>query len=578
MSVIYGVSLSTFNFTTSDYQLIVSQSGQIIPTSGDAIDTSYGQAYVLISGFVAGEYEGFFDTNASYSGDIISVSATGSLIGQSGSAITAYHGDVTINNNGNIGSPAGTGIEVGASNRILNAGNISGFYYAVADGGSDSIANSGEMSSTFYQDTTIYEGAGSNSINNSGSIMSTGAAHAVYLAGGSNTLSNSGTIEGSANGISISGGLNSFYNSGTLSSSNDDVIISGSGGGTTINNTGLIQAIGLDGVAVAYSDTGAGDLLDNSGRILGNVTASSSRDVVTNSGVIDGNITFTGGGASLRNTGDITGTIRFAGDNNFYRGHPGSVEGAVILSGAHGTYNGGAGGTTFYVAATELASTLTINGGASQDDTIDFYGAGTIAKLAFKLVAGIETIGLGASETIAIPQHLAITGSGGQLTINATGKDTVDLSALGASSPSAVVWGGGGSDTIIAGADAEVFGFATVASSTGPTFDFIKGANLSQDVFDVSGAAGVIGSIDTAVTSGYLDGDASVFNAELAAALPASKLAAGSAVLFSPNAGTDMGKTFLVIDANDTAGYQAGQDLVIRLGKITGTLTTANFV
>ncbi len=399
-----------------------------------------------------------------------------------------------------------------------------------------------------------------------------------YISGGANTLSNSGVISGSINGILLSSGQNNVINSGTLSSSTDDVIISGTQGSSNIHNTGLIEATKTGGVAIYFSDKGTADLLDNTGHIVGDVDAASTSDTLANSGVISGSVVLTGGGEVVRNTGEVTGSIRFAGDNNAYRGHLGSVDGKVFLAGSHGVYNGGPSGTSFVASAAELAPTLTINGSNSVDDALYINTAGTVAKSAFKLVAGIETLNLAASDTIALPQHLASTGSNGQLTINAAGGDIVDLSAVGASTPTVAIWGGGGSNTIMAGADAEVFGFATVASSTGATFDLIKGADLGHDIFDVSDSAGVIGSIDAPVTSGYLDNSSTVFNAELAAALPSSKLAAGSAVLFTPNAGADAGKTFLVIDANDAAGYQAGLDLVVRLGQFTGTLTTANFV
>ncbi|MCW5737423.1 MAG: hypothetical protein KIS73_25080, partial [Enhydrobacter sp.] len=55
------------------------------------------------------------------------------------------------------------------------------------------------------------------------------------------------------------------------------------------------------------------------------------------------------------------------------------------------------------------------------------------------------------------------------------------------------------------------------------------------------------------------------FDADLAAALNATALLTNHAVLFNPNAGGHAGQTFLVVDANATAGYQAGQDLVVRL-------------
>ena len=40
---------------------------------------------------------------------------------------------------------------------------------------------------------------------------------------------------------------------------------------------------------------------------------------------------------------------------------------------------------------------------------------------------------------------------------------------------------------------------------------------------------------------------------------------AAHAVLFKPDSGTLHGKTFLIVDVNGVAGYQAGADLVIQL-------------
>ena len=37
------------------------------------------------------------------------------------------------------------------------------------------------------------------------------------------------------------------------------------------------------------------------------------------------------------------------------------------------------------------------------------------------------------------------------------------------------------------------------------------------------------------------------------------------AIVFDPDSGDFAGKTFLVVDANGVAGYQAGQDLVFEL-------------
>jgi hypothetical protein len=50
-------------------------------------------------------------------------------------------------------------------------------------------------------------------------------------------------------------------------------------------------------------------------------------------------------------------------------------------------------------------------------------------------------------------------------------------------------------------------------------------------------------------------------------------------VLFTPDRGTLAGHTFLIVDANGTAGYQAGQDYVIDITGATnlGSLSTTNF-
>ena len=47
---------------------------------------------------------------------------------------------------------------------------------------------------------------------------------------------------------------------------------------------------------------------------------------------------------------------------------------------------------------------------------------------------------------------------------------------------------------------------------------------------------------------------------------------------FTASAGTMKGFTFLVVDINGSAGYQGGQDLVVRMHNLQGTFTTDNFV
>ena len=69
--------------------------------------------------------------------------------------------------------------------------------------------------------------------------------------------------------------------------------------------------------------------------------------------------------------------------------------------------------------------------------------------------------------------------------------------------------------------------------------------------------------MNAAVTSGALSVNG--FNASLVKDIGAAQLGAHDAVLFTPNSGTLKGAHFLIVDSNGVAGYQANQDLVIRL-------------
>ena len=91
--------------------------------------------------------------------------------------------------------------------------------------------------------------------------------------------------------------------------------------------------------------------------------------------------------------------------------------------------------------------------------------------------------------------------------------------------------------------------------------------NALNDVIDIGFGTGAPYAVNSAVTSGTLS--AAHFDANLAAAIGAGQLGAHDAVLFTPNAGGLAGHTFLIVDGNGTAGYQAGADLVIELTSAT---------
>jgi hypothetical protein len=159
------------------------------------------------------------------------------------------------------------------------------------------------------------------------------------------------------------------------------------------------------------------------------------------------------------------------------------------------------------------------------------------------------------------------------ITVNGTsGNDTINASSINAF----VLNGGGGADTFTVSTGHDVFVYGAASDSTGPTFDTIIGLDTTRDVFHLNSA---VTGIDTAVNSGMLDSGAN-FNAELAADIGSAQLGAGHAVLFTATSGNLAGHTFLIVDTNGVAGYQAGADLVIDVTgghHLTG-LSTSDFI
>jgi Ca2+-binding RTX toxin-like protein len=91
-----------------------------------------------------------------------------------------------------------------------------------------------------------------------------------------------------------------------------------------------------------------------------------------------------------------------------------------------------------------------------------------------------------------------------------------------------------GLDKMTAGSGNDAFQYADATDSTCVTRDIITGFNALHDKFDLPSGHSVV-AIDTAVTSGTLS--SGHFDANLAAAIDAAHLAAGDAVLFTPDAG-----------------------------------------
>ncbi|HEY1707618.1 MAG TPA: bluetail domain-containing putative surface protein [Rhizomicrobium sp.] len=135
--------------------------------------------------------------------------------------------------------------------------------------------------------------------------------------------------------------------------------------------------------------------------------------------------------------------------------------------------------------------------------------------------------------------------------------------------------GGGGADVLTPGGGGDIIAYKKASDSTSVQYDTVHGFSFAQDKFDIPGSGTPITGIDAAIATGALS--TATFDHDLAAAL-SGHLKAGHAELFTPTSGTLAHQTFLVIDLNGTAGYQANADLVIHLIGQTGTLAVSDFI
>ncbi len=114
----------------------------------------------------------------------------------------------------------------------------------------------------------------------------------------------------------------------------------------------------------------------------------------------------------------------------------------------------------------------------------------------------------------------------------------------------------------------EKYVYTAVSDSTSVHYDTFQGLTFSGETFVTSRAGAATTGVDAAVTTGTLS--TASFDTDLAAAVGTGQMAAHHAVMFTASAGTLSGHTFLVVDENGTAGYQAGADLVIDVTGATG--------
>jgi len=211
---------------------------------------------------------------------------------------------------------------------------------------------------------------------------------------------------------------------------------------------------------------------------------------------------------------------------------------------------------------TYSGNTVTINPGVDLE-----FGTNYIFSIAYSAVKDLNGNGFfgttfNFSTAASAPPGLVLTGTALSNTlIGGSGNDTIT--------------GLGRGDTLTGAGGSDKFVYNAVSESTSITYDTIADFNASADVLDLWFQ---VTGVDATIASGSLSPRG--FDYALTSAVGAAKLAAHHAVLFTPNAGALSGSTFLIVDANGVAGYQASADLVILLGAASSPagLTAADFV
>jgi uncharacterized protein (TIGR01370 family) len=147
-----------------------------------------------------------------------------------------------------------------------------------------------------------------------------------------------------------------------------------------------------------------------------------------------------------------------------------------------------------------------------------------------------------------------LTGGDGPNQLNGLGGNDVIKGGAGDD----VLTGGKGADVLTGGKGADTFVYANAAQSTNARFDALIGFDAAVNKIDTTFA---VTSIDAKIAHGKLTAAHFVHDLMTATA----SLGAHHALLFTPDSGAHAGENFLIVDANGEAGYQSGQDLVLRL-------------
>lgn len=299
-------------------------------------------------------------------------------------------------------------------------------------------------------------------------------------------------------------------------------------------------------------------------------------------------------------TGDWTGMqeLLFAGQDSFvgskkndhFLGYADDDLFDMTKSGTD-TVEGGPGNDIFDFGASFTRNDSVTGGSGADTLRLDGdYGTQTVLQAAS--LAGVETIELATGNSYDFrlvkenigPGGLTIDGAG--LAAGETMRFYVDsktfatvtmlggagddylfgakhADTLSGSGGDDYILGGDAADTITGGGGADVFDYDGAKDSTRNHYDTITDFKSGTDKIALSYT---IVAVNTPVVTG--SASEATLNDDVEAAVGPAQLGGLRALLFKPDAGDFAGETFMVIDRNGTAGYQAGGDFLILMGAL----------
>jgi Ca2+-binding RTX toxin-like protein len=527
---------------------------------------------------ITGQVFGGFVSEAS--GTIVNVGTTGYIQGDMGMFGGTFNNSGTIdigNNEFQIDSQA----FINNHGLITSAGIAFGY-----DGGDDVyLSNYGTIHGAFLSQDTTHK----IQLENYGMWT----AFSIQLSGGDDYFTNQGTVTGN---VDLGAG-NDLYDGSkgdtqdeiygdagndSIAAGNENNMIAGGAGADTMDGGGgsntldyLSSAIGVYidlGNNIAKRGDAAGDHISHFQNVYGTLKADTligdDGDNVIYGVIGSDNITANGGNDTI-----------------------------VELGKGHAHLNGGAGNDIFLMQTADLAtygpafSNADQIDGGSGFDTLELAGSAISLTLTSAVLANVERIQMGDGYNYTLTTVDGNVASGQNLEVDASGLVTNQLAFNGSAELDGTfaVDGGGGKDTIVGGAKADTlagngnadtltggggadtFVYNDVSDSTSTKYDVVTDFNASADKFTMPDTPA---AVDAMVSSGTLS--AGSFNNDVKNAVN-GHLLANDAILFHATAGGLAGHTILVVDANGSAGYQAGADFVIDVTGYSGTFDITDF-